>query len=56
MNIDEKLRLRFTDEQWLEIEVQAASMKMSIRDYLRMVLKQQIVELIAESRPTNTVH
>ncbi|MDH1260408.1 hypothetical protein N5C62_22320 [Pseudomonas atacamensis] len=56
MNIDEKLRLRFTDEQWLEIEVQAASMKMSIRDYLRMVLRQQIVELIDESRPADTLH
>jgi hypothetical protein len=38
---DEKLRLKFTDEQWLEIEIQAASMKMSVQEYLRMILNRR---------------
>ncbi|WP_226501409.1 hypothetical protein [Pseudomonas sp. MWU16-30322] len=53
---DEKLRLKFTDEEWLEIEIQAASMKMSVQEYLRMILKEGIAEMIGEPDPAKTLH
>ena len=53
---DEKLRLKFTDEQWLEIEIQAASMKMSVHEYLRMILKEGIAEMMGEPGPAKTLH
>ncbi|SDS66471.1 hypothetical protein SAMN04490182_2080 [Pseudomonas cedrina] len=53
---DEKLRLSFTDEQWLEIEVQAAVMKMDAQEYLRMILKEGIAEMKGEPEPVKTLH
>jgi hypothetical protein len=53
---DEKLRLKFTDEEWLEIEIQAASMEMSVQEYRRMILKEGIAEMIGEPDPAKTLH
>nr|WP_315446153.1 hypothetical protein [uncultured Pseudomonas sp.] len=53
---DEKLRLKFTAEQWLEIEIQAAAMKMDVQEYLRMILKEGIAEMKDEPAPVKTLH
>jgi hypothetical protein len=53
---DEKLRLSFTDEQWLEIEIQAAAMKMDVQEYLQMILKEGIAEMKGEPEPVKTLH
>lgn len=53
---DEKLRLKFTAEQWLEIEIQAAAMKMDVQEYLRMILKEGIAEMKDEPEPIKTLH
>lgn len=53
---EEKLRFSFTDEQWLEIEIQAAAVKMEAREYLRMILKEGITEMKGEPEPVKTLH
>lgn len=53
---DEKLRLSFTDEQWLEIEIQSASMKMGVQEYLQMILRERIAEMKDEPSPAKTLH
>ncbi|MNF78418.1 hypothetical protein D3C85_1830720 [compost metagenome] len=53
---DEKLRLKFTAEQWLEIEIQAAAVKMDVQEYLRMILKESIAEMKGEPKPARTLH
>ncbi|NWD74833.1 hypothetical protein HX890_12035 [Pseudomonas gingeri] len=53
---DKKMRLSFTDEQWLEIEIQAAAMKMGAQEYLQMILKEGIAEMKDEPIPVKTLH
>ena len=56
MSLEDDLRLTFTPEQWLELEIQAAGADMSIRDYAKMLLKDAISEMREEQEPPKTTH
>lgn len=53
---DEKMQLRFTDEQWEEIEIQAAAYGVDVSEYLRILLKDGIEDLKAAQGTARTVH
>ncbi|WP_460044120.1 hypothetical protein [Pseudomonas sp. S2_H01] len=53
---NDKIRVKFTEEEWLQIEIQAAAAGMEPKDYLSEVLKDAIDEIRDEQAASRTVH
>lgn len=53
---DENMRVKFSEDEWLEVEVQAAAVGMAPKDYLRELLKDAVDDIRSIDEARKTLH